>query len=99
MAPLSVHNPGRGTRSVTPAASQRSCASDRSRALAATPPPISRVSTPDSRQASSALRVSTSTTASWKEAATSATGTGCPVSSRCSTQRATAVFRPEKDTS
>ena len=55
--------------------SQRSWARARSRELAATPPPIIRWSTPSSRQARTALRVSTSTTASWKEAATSRTGT------------------------
>ena len=49
IAPLSVHSPGRGTRSRMPAASQRSSASARSRELAATPPPISRWSTPCSR--------------------------------------------------
>ncbi|CAM5656457.1 hypothetical protein SALBM217S_04878 [Streptomyces griseoloalbus] len=43
--------------------------------LAATPPPIIRWSTPSSLQARTALRVSTSTTASWKDAATSRTGT------------------------
>ena len=58
-----------------------------------------RSSTPCSRQASTALRVSTSTTASWKLAATSATGTGSPDRSRASTQRATAVFRPENEKS
>ena len=47
-------------------------ASARSRELAATPPPIIRWSTPSSLQARTALRVSTSTTASWKDAATSA---------------------------
>ena len=49
--------------------------------------------------ASTALRVSTSQTASWNDAATSATGTGSPDRSRASTQRATAVFRPEKEKS
>ena len=46
-----------------------------------------------------ALAVITSATASWKDAATSATGSGSPAASNCSTQRATAVFRPEKDQS
>ena len=46
-----------------------------------------------------ALRVSTSATASCKEAATSVTGTGSPAASRASTQRATAVFRPAKEKS
>ena len=55
--------------------------------------------TPFSAHASSALRVSTSTTASWNDAATSATGTGSPAASRASTQRATAVFRPLKEKS
>jgi hypothetical protein len=46
-----------------------------------------------------ALRVSTSTTASWNEAATSATGTGSPARCRASTHRATAVFSPAKEKS
>ncbi len=99
IAPLSVHRPGRGTRSRIPAASHRSCAIARSRLLAATPPPMRRSSTPCSWQASTALRVSTSVTASWKLAATSATGTGSPDRSRASTQRATEVFRPENEKS
>src|SRR5450756_2526432 len=73
IAPLSVQRPGRGTRSPMPAASQRFAARARSRELAATPPPITRSVTPCSRQAATALRVSTSATASWNEAATSAT--------------------------
>jgi hypothetical protein len=44
IAPLSVHNPGRGTRTAMPAAVQRSSAIARSREFAATPPPISRCS-------------------------------------------------------
>ena len=43
--------------------------------------------------------MSTSQTASWKDAATSATGTGSPDASRASTQRATAVLRPENEKS
>ena len=49
--------------------------------------------------ASSALRTSTSQTASWNDAATSATGTGSPLRSRASTQRATAVLSPENEKS
>ncbi len=94
-----MHSPGRGTRSVMPAAAHRSSAMARSRELAATPPPIIRWSTPCSRQARTALRVSTSVTASWNEAATSATGTSSPAFRRASTQRATAVFRPENEKS
>ena len=99
IAPLSVHSRGLGTRSTMPAAAQRSSASARSRELAATPPPSTRWSTPWSRQARTALAVSTSATASWKDAATSASGTGSPARSRASTQRATAVFRPENEKS
>src|SRR5690606_33638977 len=99
IAPLSVQSAGRGIRSVTPAAAQRRSASARRRELAATPPPITRVSTPCSRQAATALAVSTSATASWKLAATSATGTGSPDRCRASTHRATAVFNPEKEKS
>ena len=54
---------------------------------------------PWSAAASSALRTSTSQTASWNDAATSATGTGSPERSRASTQRATAVLRPENEKS
>jgi hypothetical protein len=99
MAPLSVHSPGRGTRSRRPAASHRSAASERSRELAATPPPMMRSLTSCRRQACTALRVSTSATASWNEAATSAIGTGSPAARRASTQRATAVFRPANEKS
>src|SRR5215469_1246274 len=99
IAPLSVHSPGRGTRRTMPAAAHRSAASARSRELAATPPPITRWSTPLSRQAATAFFVSTSATASWNEAATSATGTGSSAASRASTHLATAVFRPEKEKS
>src|ERR1035437_1222338 len=95
IAPLSVHKPGRGTRRRIPAVSQRSWAMARKRVLAATPPPTSRSSTPCSRQARTALRVNTSTTASWKLAATSATGARSPAS----TQRATEVLRPENEKS
>src|SRR5262249_20735926 len=99
IAPLSVHSPGLGTRSAIPAASHRCLASARSRELAPTPPPTTRCFTPCARQASTALRVSTSATASWNEAATSATGTGRPAALRSSTYRATAVFSPEKEKS
>ena len=54
---------------------------------------------PSLTAASTALRVSTSQTASWNDAATSATGTGSPDRSRASTQRATAVFSPENEKS
>ena len=70
------------------------CANVTNLLLAATPPPITRSATPLSRQAATARVVSTSTTASWNDAATSATGTGSPARSRASTQRATAVLRP-----
>src|SRR5215469_1825291 len=99
IAPLSVQSPGRGTRSTMPAAAHRSAASARSRELAATPPPITRWSTPLARPAATAFFVSTSATASWNEAATSATGTGSPAVSRASTHLATAVFSPEKEKS
>ena len=46
-----------------------------------------------------ALAVSTSHTASWKDAQTSATGISSPASWRVSTQRATAVFNPENEKS
>ena len=77
----------------------RSSASARSREFAATPPPMTSVSMPYVRHASIAFAVSTSQTASWNCAATSATGTGSPARSRASTQRATAVLRPENEKS
>ena len=54
---------------------------------------------PRSRAARTAFAVSTSTTASWKLAATSATGTAVPARSSASTCRATAVLSPEKEKS
>jgi hypothetical protein len=45
------------------------------------------------------LRVSTSVTASWKLAATSATGTDSPAASLACTHRDTAVFSPENEKS
>ena len=71
------------------AAAQRSAVRARSRALAATPPPSSRDVIPCSRHASTALVVMTSATASWKEAATSATGR----LSRSSNRRASVMRR------
>ena len=97
IAPLSVHRPGRGVRRAIPCCAARSASSWRSRPLAATPPPISRSVAPVAAQASTALALSTSQTASWKLAATSASGTGSPSRCRDSTQRATAVFSPEKE--
>src|SRR5882762_8288718 len=64
IAPLSVQSPGRGIRSASPPVAQRSSASTRSRELAATPPAINNVDTPSSFAARTALRVSTSATAS-----------------------------------
>ena len=54
---------------------------------------------PSLAAASTALRVSTSQTASWNEAATSSTGTGSPARCFASTQRATEVLSPEKEKS
>ncbi|SKT98601.1 Uncharacterised protein [Mycobacteroides abscessus subsp. abscessus] len=63
--------------------------------MAATPPAISRVDTPRSVAARTAFMVSTSATASWKPAATSAgeKSASTPCFSR---YRATAVLSPEK---
>ena len=90
---------GAGDADADARAVARSSARTRSREFAATPPPIRMWSMPSATAASTALRVSTSQTASWKEAATSATGTGSPESSRACTHRATAVFSPEKEKS
>src|SRR5215217_301574 len=64
MAPLSVHRFGRGVRSEMPSSAARSASSARNRALAATPPPISRSVAPVAMQASMALVLRTSHTAS-----------------------------------
>ena len=67
----------------------------RSRELAATPPARHIPRAPASRAALRALATRTSTTASWKEAATSATEcSGC-----LRTWVITAVFRPENEKS
>src|SRR5665647_1038186 len=81
------------------AMAQRSCAIARSWEFAENPPPITRVSTSCRRHAATVLAVRTSATASAKDAATSGSGTSSPASWRASTQRATAVFRPEKEKS
>ena len=99
MAPLSVHSSSGGTITSIPRALQRSITRARNREFAATPPPMSSVSIEFSVHTSTVLREITSTTDSWKDAATSATGTGCPEASNVSTTRATAVFSPEKDMS
>ena len=99
IAPLSVHSFGRGTRSRTPgglAALRGQRAQPRVGRDAAAD---QQVGTSLSLQTFSAFRVRTSTTASWNDAATSATGTGSPARSAASTQRATAVFRPENEKS
>nr|WP_242646619.1 MULTISPECIES: hypothetical protein [Streptomyces] len=97
IAPLSVHSRSGGTRSSMPAASQRSCASARTREFAATPPTTTSVPTPCSRHAPTALRVSTSATASCSDAAPSATGSSRPAARCPSAHRAAAVFSPEKE--
>ena len=83
IAPLSVHSPGRGTRSAMPAVVAA--------LLGQRPQPgVGRDAAADQQvvdallacRPATALRVSTSTTASWKDAATSATGTGSPARSR-----------------
>ena len=76
MAPLSVHRDSGGTTTRIPRCAQRAVTTSRSREFAATPPPMSSVVIPCSVQASTVLREITSTTDSWKLAATSATGTG-----------------------
>ena len=99
IAPLSVHSASGGMRSWMPASAQRSAASSRTRALATTPPPSRSLGTPRSAHAATALVRRMSTTASRKLAATSATGTSRPSSRSRSTQRATAVLRPENEKS
>ena len=95
IAPLSVHSPGLGTRSWMPALSHRSWATARSLELAATPPAITSESIPDCLHAANAFSNSTSTIASWNEAATSAR----MLVGVCSMYRATAVFNPENEKS
>ena len=67
----------------------------RSSELAATPPPRQMPVAPDSAAARRALVTSTSTTASWNEAATSATA----MSGRFRTWVITDVFKPLKEKS
>jgi hypothetical protein len=99
MAPLSVHRLGRGLRREIPHSAARSASNVRNRPLAATPPPINMSVAPVAAQASMAFALSTSQTASWKLAATSASGMSNPSRWRASTQRATAVFNPENEKS
>ena len=74
IAPLSVHRRVAGCEVRSRHSAARSASNARSRPLAATPPPISRSVAPVAAQASMALALSTSQTASWKLAATSASG-------------------------
>jgi len=67
-------------RTSMPYSAARSRASSRSRELAEKPPPMTSVRAPRDWQASNALRVSTSFTASEKEAAMSSAGKGVPSS-------------------
>ncbi len=92
-----MHSRSGGTRSAIPAEVQRRSASSRTRELAATPPTTTSVPIPWSRQALTALRVSTSAIASWSAAAASGTFGSVPAARCASTQRAAAVFRPEKE--
>src|SRR4249920_2393168 len=95
IAPLSVHNAGGGRNARRPDARAASATRDRSLELAATPPPSTRVGAPASSAAATSLVVSTSTTASWNEAATSLVATsGC-----LRTWFTTAVLSPEKEKS
>ena len=100
IAPLSVHSPGRGTRTRMPCAAARSSASTRSREFAATPPPIRMSSTPSLAAASTALRVSTSHDRLLERRGH--VGDRAPAHrtrSRASTHRATAVLSPENEKS
>src|SRR5690606_18856151 len=92
IAALSVHIARLGTKGRMPSSSHASTQRDRSALLAATPPPRTRPLAPTSRAARRALVTSTSTTASWKLAATSAVDT----SGWRRTWLTTAVFRPLK---
>src|SRR5439155_20766579 len=71
MAPLSVQKARLGRWQASPSDSQAATRRARRRELAATPPPMPTRSTPSPRAASRVLSTNTSTTASWKEAATS----------------------------
>src|SRR5207302_9603158 len=74
----SVHMAGLGRTVATPSFSHASAVRSRRRLLAATPPPRHRAAAPTSAVAAAALATRTSTTASWKDAATSAVETsGC----------------------
>ena len=72
IAPLSVHKIAGGIRRLIPNFLALSSASIRRREFAATPPAITSRLIPVSSHARNAFERSTSTTASWKDAATSA---------------------------
>src|SRR3546814_7531322 len=95
MAALSVHMARLGRKPLMPSSTQTSRKRSRRRELAATPPPRHRPLAPTERAAARALATSTSTTASWNEADTSAAST----SGFLRTWFTTAVFRPLKEKS
>ena len=95
-----MHRAGLGIANLRPASLVRSVANARSRELAATPPAIKRCSIPSRLAARTALLKSTSTTASWNEAAISARALcdkGPEFFTANSMCRATALFNPEKE--
>src|SRR5215218_7854236 len=96
MAPLSVHRAGEGTSRRIPRSSDSAARRARRRELAATPPPSSTVSRPSRLATPTTLLIWTSTTASWNEAAMSATLRSGPADR---TWRSTAVLSPEKEKS
>ena len=73
--------------------------SSRRRVFATTPPPRTIVRTPRSSAAAIVLSTSTSTTASWNEAARSGSDGSLPASRSALTWRTTAVFRPDSEKS
>ena len=95
IAPLSVHKSIGGIRSWMPALPVRSKARSRNLLFAATPPAIIKVSMPVSFAALIAFVRSTSTTASWKDAATSARRKVGVFAKYLET----AVFKPENEKS
>src|SRR5438270_4232512 len=95
MAALSVHMARLGSTARRPRCSHSLAVRFRNRALAATPPPKQSDSAPDSWAARTALATSTSTTAAWKEAATS----GVLTSGFLRTGLITAVFSPLQEKS
>src|SRR3989337_2370907 len=97
MAALSVHIAFEGRNVPIPAAAPRCEAISRRREFADTPPVYTSLGTRSRFAAESAFPTRTSTTASWKDAATSSTRAAFPSGEARNVR--SAVFSPEKEKS